>query len=330
MIDGDPGRLLFNTLWYAKPPANAALNPNSAKIASEFVRQKSILAPIVNTKTWTAELVTVPKDQPHVQVICANKTNHQADIGLGGLPIPPDFVPTVDNPADLTKGDNALLLYQPDAPNGGYLWELQHFVPATATTLASCNSLSRMSGVNTRASGHFVDWVTGPGASTPGATYSTWEAKAWGIQGSGLPYPPGVLTMADIRRGRANHALLVEVIDAGAGLHVWPAARTDGSANPDPTKSPFAWLAEGMRICLPPASSGYVVPTTLDPITYIYALALQEFGWIITDRTEDCLAVRAHPSCAAAIGGNNHLLGVPWGDVRCLAAGSDTNWFPTA
>jgi hypothetical protein len=216
-----------------------------------------------------------------------------------------------------SDSDSALTLYQPDL---GFMWEIQGFHWITSMQWQG-NSLSRMSTVNTRTTGHFVNWVTGPGHATPGATYSTYELAAWGIQGSGLPYAPGVLAMSDIRRNYVNHALLLEVYDAAAGSHVWPAARGDGGAG---STNPAFVLSEGMWLRLP---AGYPIPS-VDPITSLFVQAARDFGLVITDRTLSCLAVRAMSSCATAIGLNNHLVGFPWADLECTVPGSDTVWHP--
>jgi hypothetical protein len=317
IIDADPARLLNETFWYSKLPDGTALHPKSAAIVAEIVKQSTLLQPVDNDATWTSELLIVPKDQPLIPGACNHDSIMHA-IAANGLPVPPDAAPTADS-------DSALIVYQPDAPNDGYMWELQGFRWVTPGVQWACNSLSRMSAVNTRSNGHFVTWTaSGVDWRNPGHTYSTYELGSWGIQGSGLPYAPGVLSMADIRRGYVNHALLLEVYDAAAGGHVWPAARGDGGAG---RSNEDAVLCEGMWLRLP---AGYVIPAGLDPITSLYVQAARDFGILITDRTLSCLAVRAMPSCAAAIGSDNHLINFPWSDLQCTVPGNDTTWHPLA
>lgn len=315
--DGDPSRLLNKTFWQAPLPANAAIHASSTAIVAEIVRQSKLLSPIDNDVTFTAELIEVPKDQPLIPGVCTHDSTMSA-IAAGGLPIPPDLVATADS-------DAAITLYQPDAPNGGYMWEIQGQRWITPGVQWAGNSISRMSGVNTRATGHFINWTSsGVDWQHPGHTYSTYELGSWGIQGSGLPYAPGVLSMADIRRGEADHVLLLEVYDAAAGAHVWPAARGDGGAGPT---NDARFLSEGMWVRLP---ANFVIPDGLDPITLIYIKAAMKYGIILTDRTLSCLAVRAMPSAAAAIGANNHLVNFPWAALQALAVGSDALWHPLA
>lgn len=311
-------RPLTQTFWYSPIPAGAALNPNSPAIVAEVVRQSKISAPVVNgaqsPPAWVPTTATVPLSQALIPGVCSHDSTMSA-IAATGLPIPPDLVPTPDS-------DSAVIIYQPDAPQGGFVWELQGFHWITQGVQWSCNSLSRMSGANTRTTGRFVDWVTGPGGNTPGAVYSTWESHAWGIQGSGLPYLPGVLTLEDIQRGSVNHALLLEVYDAGSGQHVYPAARSDGGASSG--TAAFA-LAEGMWLTFP---AGFVIPTSLSETTQRYMQAARDYGLIITDRTLSCLAVRAGLDCRGLID-DAHLTGFPWASLQCLAPGSDAVWHPT-
>jgi hypothetical protein len=203
------------------------------------------------------------------------------------------------------------------------LWSFQGFGWITPGVQWHCNSLDRMSNANTRGTGHFIDWVGGPGGSTPGATYSTYESKFWGIQGSGLPYAPGILTLEDIQRGSVNHALLLEVVDAASGVHPWPAARSDGGAA---AGSQAATLAEGMWLRLP---ANFEINPAWSLITRLYAQGARDYGLLITDRTEFCLSVRCEPAAQSHVD-DAHLTNFPWGSLQCLAVGSDAVWHPLA
>lgn len=317
---GDEQRPLDNTFWTKVLPLNPALHPNSAAIVAEIARQAAVTPPIINGSqsppAWCPTVVVVPAGAPLITVQCANTTNHQADIGNGAIPIPAGVTVTPDS-------DAALIVLQPDAPNGGYMWELQGFRWVTPS-VAACNSLSRMSGIMTRTQGHFVDWqFSGVDYKNPGHTYSTWEAAAWGIQGSGLPYAPGVITQRDIQRGQIDHALLLEVIDGAKGAHVWPASRSDLGNTATLSEQV---LAEGMWLDL---DRDFAIPTNLDPITTMVIEGVREHGLIITDRTLNCVAVRCTPECQPLIS-DAHLTGFPWGSLRCLQPGSDSVWHPTA
>lgn len=311
-------RPLADTFWDSPLPPNATLHPNSAAIVAEVVRQSKIAQLVVNgaqaRPAWVPTVATVPLGQALIPGVC-NHDTIQTAIAAAGLPIPPDLVPTPDS-------DSAVIILQPDAPDGGFMWELQGFHWITPGVQWSCNSLSRMAQADITQTGHFVDWVTGPLSKTPGAEYSTWQSRAWGIQGSGLPYLPGVLTLADILRGRVDHALLIEVYDGGSGQHVWPAARSDGGA-----LSGTAFLiAEGMWLRLP---ANVFIDPSWSLMTRLYAQAARDFGLLITDRTLSCLAVRAGLDCVGHID-DSHLVNFPFPLLQCLTPGSDALWHPTS
>lgn len=317
-----PPRPLTLSPWYSPIPGNAALHPNTAAIVTEIVRQSGLALPIINgsqdSPVWSSEVTIVPIDQPVIPGLCSHDSIMSA-IAATGIPIPPDvYVP----PSPDT--DKAVIIYQPDAPNGGFLWSLQGFRWITPGAQWACNSLDRMSRANTNTNAHFVDWVGGPGGSTPAALYSTYEAQVWGIQGSGLPYAPGMLTAYDIQREYVDHALLLEVYDAASGGHVWPAiARSDGGAV---APNPAAALSEGMWLAQDP---GIVIDSGWPLADRLYMQGARDFGLVITDRTLFGLAVRA--SCDAhAMIDDAHLTHFTWNTLRCLAVGSDAVWHPTS
>lgn len=318
---GDPYRVLNNTFWGSPLPHDAALDPNSAAIAAEIARQATLNQPIINgsqaTPVWAPTFRIVPAGQPVIPGQVGQTTNHQPDIAANGIPVPPDVVPTPDS-------DAAVIIVQFDAPNGGYMWEIQGFHWINPGTLWGATSLSRMSGIITRSQGRFVDWqFSGVDYKNPGHLYSTWEAAAWGIQGSGLPYLPGVITLRDLQRGHIEHPLLLEVVDAGKGAHRWPAVtRSDGGA----TSGSATVLAEGMWLAFDPTTDAD--PGWEETTQTIYR-GLRDYGAIITDRTLDCLALRVDPTAKAQIT-DQHLLQLPWGQLRCLATGSDSLWHPLA
>lgn len=310
------------SFWYSPLPDNAALHPNTTAISAEILRQSRILAPVINggqvAPIWSSRLVVVPAGQALIKVQCGTTTNNEQAIGNTGIPIPPDiYIP----PAPDT--DKALLIWQPSAPNGGFMWEMQGCHWITPGVLLGCNSLSRMSGVNTRSGGHFVSWVTGPGGTTPSAVYSTWESNGWGTQGSGLPYAPGLVTRKDVLTGHVDHAILLEVYDAAANAHVWPALfRSDGGAA---AGTAAANLIEGMWLRLPP---GLVIDASWPLMDRLYAQAARDFGMIITDRTLSCLGVRMAED-AHDLDDDYHLVDFPWGSLQALAVGADPPASPT-
>lgn len=212
----------------------------------------------------------------------------------------------------------------------GRYYELQGVARDPATGALACNSLARQTNVTTPGTrGHFATWTSGPGGSNPKSSDSTYESAAWGIQGSGLPYAPGVLTLADVQRGYVNHALLLEVYNAKSGAHVWPAQRSDGTAG---STDPASRLIEGERFRWPAAEE---IDMSWHPILQLIVQAGRDHGIILTDKTLNCLAFRCAPSVQAAgyfagTSGAGVLTPCPWGDLQLQSVGSDTVQTPTS
>ena len=291
------------SLWGTLLPDNATLDAaNQSAWNAEVVRQSKLSSPWLNAQTWTAEHIIVPAGQPLVPVTCGSGDSHLNQALAEGVPIPSGTVPTNDS-------DSALTIWQ---PSSGKYWELQA-AHQNSSGAWSCNFGGRAGGVNSATRlPHYVNYVTGPAG--------TYEASSWGTQGSGLPYWPGVISKEDLRRGRINHALLLEVYDARAGGHVWPASRGDGGAG---STNPAYSILEGQRARLAP---GYQTPAGADSLEAMIVDAWSRYGLIITDRTLSGLSMRAAPSC----GLGNRSLNLPWQDLKLLAVGSDTTQTPVS
>lgn len=297
--------------WQYTPlPDNATVDTtNGPAFITELVRQAGLQKPNLNVWNFTAEQYTVPADQPLIPVTCSSGDSHLNQAFAEGVPIPADAQPTNDS-------DATLLIYQPDSPHGGTYWEMWKTANTNGTW--TCSFGGRMTGVNTRTTGHYVNWVNGPSG--------TYEAASWGVQGSGLPYWPGLITPADIQRGYCNHALLLEMVNGASGIHPWPAARSDGSM----TTQPWTNVWEGARVRLAP---NYPVPTGVHPICACAIRTYSTHGAFITDKTAWNLVMRATPSCGPLLNGTadyDILAGFPWQDLQLLTPGSDSNPVPTS
>lgn len=302
-----------HSLWGTPLPDNATVNAGSAPVVSDLVRESGAAKPMLNVYTWTAEHIVVPPDQPLVPVSCHSGDSHLNSMFASGVPIPDGTTPTNDS-------DSALIIWQPGSSLKGTYWEMQAARQDPSSGAWSCNFGGRVTNANGTPNAHYVQYVTGAAG--------TYQASSWGVQGSGLPYWPGVLSLTDCVRGYADHALLLEVYDARAGGHVWPASRSDGGAGS--TNADYA-ICEGMRLRLP---AGYAIPQAAHPVCQFAVQAARDYGLVITDRTLSGLALRAAPSVAAAgfLGGTadyDVLAAFPWSDLQLLAVGSDANQTPT-
>lgn len=292
------------TFWGSPLFNNAAVDPNTVAAVAELVAQSRAAKPNLNVWNWTTGHIYVTSATPRVPVVCNSGDSHLNAMFAAGVPIPAGTQPTNDS-------DSGLTIVCVDT---GEYWELQgaHLIG----DVWHCNFGGKMTNVFGSRQGHYVNYTSGPAG--------TYELNSWGEQGSGLPMWPGEITPEDIERGYCDHAILLEVIDALKGAHVWPAvARSDGglaSSN----------LIEGQRYCLP---VGTPIDPSWHPVLQCVVRTLILHGCFITDRTANNLCFRATPECGAYLGSTPDyevLAGLPWGNLQLLVPGSDTNPVPTS
>ena len=99
----------------------------------------------------------------------------------------------------------------------------------------------------------------------------------FGATATGLSHTAGMVSLADVRSGRIEHALSLAIPEpAAAPSRSWPAQRTDGVST-HPSAVP-----EGTRLRLDPAVD--VAALGLHPVAAMIARAAQQHGFIVTDR----------------------------------------------
>ena len=119
----------------------------------------------------------------------------------------------------------------------------------------------------------------------------SWELDGPGYQaptgvsarGSGLPLFAGLITPAEIKAGRIDHALAISVPGAAQRRYVQPASRTDGVGA-------LGSLPEGARLRLRPGAAGELTRTFVRSGTQRAAAetiiaALERYGAIVVDRS---------------------------------------------
>jgi hypothetical protein len=123
----------------------------------------------------------------------------------------------------------------------------------------------------------------------------------YGATASGLSSTGGMVSLADVRSGRIDHALSLVVPNTAAGRMSWPAQRNDGwDTHPDA-------VPEGTRLRLDPAVD--VDALELEPVATMIAKAAQEYGFLVAD-TGGSVAVIAEGGAADPVTGRD-----PWDDV---------------
>lgn len=161
------------------------------------------------------------------------------------VPVPPHAVPAVGT-------DGAMTIYDPGSDK---VWEFWQMRRAPLGGWSACWG-GRIDNVST-SQGIF--------------------AKPYGSTATGLMLGAGVVTAADIRRGRIEHVMPLAVITAARwDRYSWPANRSDGNSNhPDA-------VMEGQRLRLDPSLD--VASLGLSPVGQMIARAAQEYGFVVVDK----------------------------------------------
>jgi hypothetical protein len=115
-------------------------------------------------------------------------------------------------------------------------------------------------------------------AAWPGAT------RNWGATASSLPVIGGTMLLSELKKGRIDHTLALNVPAARAGVFAWPAQRTDGVGA-------LTTLPEGARLRLDPALD--LGDLHLPKLTRMIARASQRYGLVVRDQTGHAISLFA-------------------------------------
>jgi hypothetical protein len=261
-----------SSFWNTLPPADATLDPGSrelvAALGKEVDREQADgSGPWINTTSYSVPVYTVPKDQPTVRVRLSGPYAASAlRSAWRAVPLLPKARPSLGT-------DGHLVVWQPARDR---LWEFWHLRRDPNSWQASWGGAIRDVSSD---SGSY-----GPSA-WPGAT------TAWGASASSLSIAGGLITLADLRRGRIDHALGLSVPDARAGVYALPAHRTDGES-PSATSLP-----EGAHLRLNPALD--LSALQMPPLTRMIAQAAQRYGIFVKDKAGNVAFNAQTPHSAA-------------------------------
>jgi hypothetical protein len=239
--------LLFTAggVWNAPLAASAPIDPRSAVLRGELVRQLSIGSPWINTSEFSTPIYTVGRDQPRVKVVL---DNDHAPLQRAWLDVP---VPAGARPA--AGSDRHLVVHQPATDT---LWEFWQF---------------RWRGGAWHARwGGRMDRVS----DNPG--YFSGALAGWGATATGLPLVGGLITLDDLSAGSIDHALALAIPQARKGVWRWPAHRTDGSLDS------AGAIPEGTRFRLDPRLD--IAALRLPWLIRLMAEAAQRYGIVVRDQ----------------------------------------------
>jgi hypothetical protein len=103
------------------------------------------------------------------------------------------------------------------------------------------------------------------------------EGWNWGSTATSLPVAGGTVTLAELRRGRINHALAIALPNVCRDVFSWPAQRSDGSYGSADC------IPQGAHLRIDPSVNVDGLP--LHPVAKLLAQAAQRYGMIVRDGT---------------------------------------------
>ncbi|MFN8124498.1 MAG: DUF4124 domain-containing protein [Thermoleophilia bacterium] len=244
-----PGQMFSpKSFWNTPLDARGSLNPNSAAIVAELIRQKDAAGgPWLNIESYSVPIYRVGPKVPRVRVYEPSGLFHRKGSTFRwSSPVP---VPARARPSG---GDDLhVVIWQPSSDT---MWEFWGFSRngsrLTAKAGARIIGVSRSSGI-----------IEAP----------------YGATASGLPAAGGVITERDIRRGVIDHALAIAIPAPLKERLTFPATRTDGWSD-DP-----AAPMEGQRFRLDPSLD--VRSLGLHPLVRMIAEAAQKYGIVVRDQS---------------------------------------------
>jgi hypothetical protein len=229
-------------------PLDAASDTLTATLRDDVHRgYNGGLPPDINTTAYSAPIYTVLADQPRVSVTLDKPTGQASDLARAftSVPVPDDARPAAGTDAHMA-------VWQPATDT---LWEFWRMVRRDDGWHAGWGG--RQTNVS-RSSGVYVAPVAN-----------------WGATATSLSLAGGLITVAELRRGRIDHALAISLPEIRGGEFSLPAQRTDGR-----TSSSSA-IPEGARFRVDPTLD--LDRMSMPPVVRLLARAAQRYGMIVRD-----------------------------------------------
>ena len=299
-----PGAQLFalDSVWNAPLVADAPLDPSSPRLVDALAREaererKAGNGAWIQTTSYSTPIYRVPEDQPTVavQLDGSGPSARTLARALAAVPIPPDARPAAGTDAHLT-------IWQPSTDRLWELWKAHR--EADGWHAAWGGAMEKVS--------------QSPGYYSP----DSWPgARAdWGATATSLPVAAGTITIAELQRGRIDHALALDLPAMRADAITPPAQRTDG------TDRALDAIPAGAHLRIDPRLD--VRSLFLPHVAEQIALAAQRYGMVVRDQTHHAIGFFAEDP--APTGSNpypalmdyrypNELLArFPWDHVQVL------------
>ena len=260
------GRLFARTsFWNKRLSATTALDLNSnalvQALVAEVQRERTArIGPRIAADSGSTPLYRVGPMQPGVRVRLERQDlrgGKALERAFASVPIPGDAKPA-------SGPDKHMTVWQPSTDT---LWEFFRARRSTNGWRARWGgAIRRVS----KSSGYYT------GAAWPGAT------RNWGATASSLPVIGGTMLLDELKTGRFDHALAINLPAPRASAFAWPAQRTDGTGLPTA-------LPEGARLRLDPALN--LADLNLPRLTRMIAVAAQRYGLVVRDQTHHAISL---------------------------------------
>jgi hypothetical protein len=256
------------SFWNQRLSADAPIDPNSATLVATLSAevQREVQAGI---GPWIA---AGPGSSPLYRVAAGRRTVRVRLDAPQGVPgrkaLQRAFarVPIPRNARPAQGPDRHMTVWQPST---GRLWEFFRARQLAdgwhAEWGGAIRRVSKSPGYYTR-------------SAAPGATSN------WGATASSLPEIGGTILIQELNAGRIDHTLALNLPAPRAGVHAWPAQRTDGTGPPSA-------LPEGARLRLDPSVN--VDNLRLPKLIRMIARAAQRYGMVVRDQTNRAISLFA-------------------------------------
>jgi hypothetical protein len=293
-----------SSFWNKRLAADAPLDASSATLvqalAAEAQRERTAnIGPWIGSGSGSTPVYPVPEDQPRVRVHLDKTTSRGAKAlrrAFASVPIPRDAKPAPGL-------DGHLTVWQPSKDR---LWEFFHARRTGGAWHADWGGAIQHVSKNP---GYYT------ASAWPGAT------RSWGATASSLPIIGGTMLLDELKQGRIDHALALNLPAPRSGEFSWPAQRTDGTGPPTA-------LPEGARIRLDPTVN--VNDLGLSKLGRLIARAAQRYGMVVRDQTHHGMSLWAEVASSGDGGAKSFgtylkgktpgevLAAFPWDRVQVL------------
>jgi hypothetical protein len=290
-----------SSVWNKRLANDAPIDANSAALVqaftSEIQRERGAsIGPWIGAGAGSTPVYRVAADQRRVRVRLDTTKSRGAKAlrrAFASVPIPQNAKPAPGL-------DGHLTVWQPSTDR---LWEFFHAHREGGAWHADWGGAIRNV---SKSPGYYT------ASAWPGAT------RNWGATASSLPIIGGTILLDELKRGRIDHALALNLPAPRAGEFSWPAQRTDGTG-------PATALPEGARIRLDPTVN--VNDLGLPKLGQMIARAAQRYGMVVRDQTHHATSLWAEVTPGSSRGLSRYLKGktpaevlanFPWDRMQVL------------